>query len=359
MGKNTNFNSAFRAPKLASKPTAMDQIDKFSTADRLISPSAGVAEVAPAPSEINVGAALAELPPGEFRTWCVHNGYTPGTVIDIPLADLDQSPFNPRHFYMQGSIDELSRDLSQQGQQQPIHVSPDYSRPGKYFIHDGGRRVRGLRENKAKAARSIVLDIPLGKESYKLGRTLNITQERQTVFDDAFAWKNLLRENQYATQGELAEDLKVSAASLSKIIALADLPPELVEKMLERREKFTLDFAYAVSRYQRARGTQAAHRLINRIITEDLPVKTVDKLLKGNEGQAVEKSSDRNKYVHRFEVSLPGGIKAGEIKAYGGDSLTITLKNLPREFRDALSTKMRDFLEQETSQLPAEPAEAA
>ncbi|CAE6961936.1 ParB/RepB/Spo0J family partition protein [Paraburkholderia domus] len=345
MATKRNFDDAFAAPQ-SSKPTAMD---KFAVVDRAMAASS--------PTEVlDVEKLLQDLPDGEFRDWCKAEKYVPESVIELPLKSLKPSPFNPRHFYQADSIRELATAVSERGQQQAIHVSPDYSAPGEFYIHDGGRRVRALRLNKAETARAIVKDIKLGKESYKFGYDLNTNQKTQTLFDDAVQWKYLLAQGQYENQNALAADLNQSVTRVSKVIDVAALVPELIEKMLDHPVKFGLELAYAVSRYHRARGVQATHKLINRIVQEDLSTREVEKLLGRQEGAQLQPAqSGRRKYDKRYDFSF-GGVKAGELKTYSDGSLTVTLKGLPPEFRDDLSANLKQFIEEASKRLESQNA---
>jgi ParB family chromosome partitioning protein len=337
-----NFDDAFSVPS-STKTTAMD---KFAIVER-------VTEGVSAATTVDVTLLLRDVPDGEFRDWCLKHSYVPESVIELPLGDLNPSPFNPRHFYLQESIRELAADLSEQAQQQPIHVSPDYSTPGKFYIHDGGRRVRALRLNKAETARAIVKDIKLGRESYKFGYSLNTNQKTQTLFDDAIQWKHLLDEKQYESQAALAQDLNISSTRVSKVLDVAKLLPELIEKMLAYPDKFGLELAYAVSRYYRARGVQATHRLVNRIVQEDLATRDVEKLVDRQEDAKLEPtSSGRRKYDQRYDFSV-AGVKAGELKTYADGTLTVTLKDLPQEFRDDLAEHLKQVIEAAGKRLEA------
>ncbi|KAG0164424.1 hypothetical protein DFQ30_009955, partial [Apophysomyces sp. BC1015] len=92
----------------------------------------------------------------EYHAWRVANGYTAGQVIELPLKAIQPSPFNPRHFYLKSSIAELAVNLAKQGQQQAIHVIPDHQNPGTFFVSDGGRRVRALKEANKERVKAIV-----------------------------------------------------------------------------------------------------------------------------------------------------------------------------------------------------------
>ena len=70
-----------------------------------------------------------------YRAWRLENRYAPGQVIELPLKAIKHSPFNPRHFYLKSSIAELAVNLAKQGQQQAIHVIPDYDNPGTCLLY--------------------------------------------------------------------------------------------------------------------------------------------------------------------------------------------------------------------------------
>lgn len=108
-----------------------------------------------------------------------------GKSLELPLKAIKPSRFNPRHFYLKSSIAELAVNLAKQGQQQAIHVIPDYENPGTFFVSNGGRRVRAPKEANKESVKAIVVDLPIGIESYKLGYDLNVQRDSQTVSDNA------------------------------------------------------------------------------------------------------------------------------------------------------------------------------
>lgn len=347
MGKQ-NFDDAFSVPA-STKKTAMD---RFAVVERV---TEGAKD-----ANVDVTLVLRDVPEGQFRDWCLTHSYVPESVIELPIADLNASPFNPRHFYQPESIRDFAAQLAEQEQQQAIHVSPDYAQPGKFYIHDGGRRVRALRFNKAEKVKAIVKDIRLGRESYKFGYGLNTNQETQTLFDDAVKWKQLIDQGEYENQNALAQDLGVSAARVSKVLAIAQLPAEMIEKMQEHPVKFGLELAYAVSRYKTLRGTESAHRLVDRILKEDLATRDVERLVDLNRADPKQDQSQsgRRQYDKRYDFSI-GGNKAGELKTYADGTLTVTLKNLPQGFRDELSAHLKQAIEEASQRHEATGESAA
>ncbi|BCQ29983.1 MULTISPECIES: ParB/RepB/Spo0J family partition protein [Caballeronia] len=354
MKKNALAGRLSNAPRVAAKPMAFD---RFANADRIIEGEA----------EANRGSLSRELPSstitpplggpltitadvieGKFRDWCIANNYSPGSVIVVQLSSVKASPFNPRHFYRKDSISQLALNLSTQPQQQAILVTPDFEKLGTYFVHDGGRRVRALRELQKTDVKAIVVDVPQGRESYKLGYDLNTQQETQTVFDNAVVWKRMIDNGEYETQQALADDLGIERTSVSATLAIGDLPEEMIERMLDRVDLFGMNTAYAVSKYFRARGVTAANRLITRIIDEQLSVRQVKEIVSNSE--AGSRLPSRKKYLNLVDFKL-GGTHVGAMKTYGDDQLSITLKNLPRELRDVLQSRFHDIVKEESQKV--------
>lgn len=352
-----SFKGRLSAPPVT--PTKATAIDKFAAVDKLLGEDAeghneATAVVVPIhkPAFDHQNPDLGE---GPFRDWCIANSYTPGAVKVLQLNTIFQSPFNPRHFYRKESIASLAINLSAQPQQQPIHVSPNYAKPGTYFVHDGGRRCRALREIQKTDVKAIIVDVPQGRESYKLGYDLNTTQATQTVFDNAVIWTRLLGEGAYESQAALAEDLGVDRSLISMTLPIAELPEDLIERMLGHVELFGANTAYAVARYLRKRGSNSASRLIARIIDEQLTVKRVREIVDETESPRGG-ANERKKYQNNIDFSLPTGAKIGSMRTYGDDQLTIALKGLPKDLRDALHGRFQEIVDEESAKLPPEAA---
>ncbi|KND56766.1 Chromosome (plasmid) partitioning protein ParB [Candidatus Paraburkholderia schumanniana] len=220
-------------------------------------------------------------------TWRRANRYTAGQVIELPLKSIKPSPFNPRHFYLKTSIAELAVNLAKQGQQQAIHVIPDYAHPGTFFVSDGGRRVRALKEANKETVKAVVVDLPIGIESYKLGYDLNVQRDSQTVFDNAVVWRRFLDEKHFQSQRELADHLALDKSTIAVALSIAKLPENVMQEMVARPDRFGSNMAYQITRYHAARGSDATLRLINKITSDDLSTRQVADIVKGRaSGQA-------------------------------------------------------------------------
>lgn len=280
-----------------------------------------------------------------YKTWRRENQYTPGQFIELPLKAIKASPFNPRHFYLKASIAELAVNLAKQGQQQAIHVIPDYENPGTFFVSDGGRRVRALKEANKDTVKAVVIDLPIGIESYKLGYDLNVQRDSQTVFDNAVVWKRFLDDSHFQSQRELADHLGLDESTIAVALSIAKLPEGVMQEMVARPDRFGSNMAYQITRYHTARGADATLRLINKIVSDDLSTRQVADIVKGRASASeTPKPAGRQRYAQRLEIKLDG-ISVGDLKTYGEDRLELRLRGLSKDKRDELLHQIETMLE--------------
>ena len=279
-----------------------------------------------------------------YRAWRRANRYVAGQIIELPLKAIKPSPFNPRHFYLKASIAELAVNLAKQGQQQAIHVIPDYENDGTFYVSDGGRRVRALKEANKETVKAVVVDLPIGIQSYKLGYDLNVQRDSQTVFDNAVVWKRFLDEKHFQSQRELADHLGLDESTIAVAMSIAKLPENVMHEMVARSDRFGSNMAYQVTRYQTARGTDATLRLINKIVSDDLSTRQVADIVKGRANtQESSKVAGRQRYAQRLEIKLEG-VAVGDLKTYGDDRLELRLRGLSKEKRDELLRQIEEML---------------
>ncbi|MBI0330925.1 ParB/RepB/Spo0J family partition protein [Burkholderia plantarii] len=346
--KPSQFAKGFQARPDTTTSEKRTALDRLNAIDGLVKPEA------PTPaksSKKDIPVTIVETPPAEptdestqYQAWRIANRYQPGQIIELSLKAIKASPFNPRHFYLKSSIAELAVNLAKQGQQQAIHVIPDYENPGTFFVSDGGRRVRALKEANKESVKAIVVDIPIGIESYKLGYDLNVQRDSQTVFDNAVVWRRFLEEKYFQSQKELAEHLGIDESTIAVALSIGKLPEAVMQEMVARTDRFGSNMAYQVGRYHTARGTDATLRLINKILSDDLSTRQVADIVKGRANtQENAKPAGRQRYAQRHEIKMNGST-VGDLKSYGEDRLELRLRGLTREKRDEILQQLEKML---------------
>jgi ParB family chromosome partitioning protein len=349
--KPSQFAKGFQARPETTSSEKRTALDRLNAIDGIVkSDAAPKAAQLVGRSSQPIAAIAQDSDPGhvsessQYRAWRTEHGYAPGQVIDLALKAIKPSPFNPRHFYLKSSIAELAVNLAKQGQQQAIHVIPDYDDPGTFFVSDGGRRVRALKEANKETVKAIVIDLPIGIQSYKLGYDLNVQRDSQTVFDNAVVWKRFLEDRHFQSQKELAEHLGLDESTVAVALSVAKLPETVMQEMVARPDRFGSNMAYQVGRYHSARGLDATLRLINKILSDDLSTRQVADIVKGRaNGQESAKPAGRQRYAQRMEIKLDG-VSVGDLKSYGDDRLELRLRGLSREKRDDILRQIEQML---------------
>ena len=349
--KPSQFAKGFQARPDTTSSEKRTALDRLNAIDGLVKNGATTAEVPSRTIQPVMSQDVAEVDAADianesaaYRTWRIEHAYRPGQVIELALKTIKPSPFNPRHFYLKSSIAELAVNLAKQGQQQAIHVIPDYDNPGTYFVSDGGRRVRALKEANKESVKAIVIDLPIGMQSYKLGYDLNVQRDSQTVFDNAVVWKRFLDDRHFQSQKDLAEHLGLDESTVAVALSIAKLPEVVMHEMVARPDRFGSNMAYQVGRYHTARGADATLRLINKILSDDLSTRQVADIVKGRaSAQESTKPAGRQRYAQRLEIKL-GGVAVGDLKSYGDDRIELRLKGLTREKRDDILRQIEKML---------------
>nr|WKF59792.1 Nucleoid occlusion protein [Paraburkholderia busanensis] len=350
--KPSQFAKGFQARPDTTSSEKRTALDRLNAIDGLVKngpkgneiPSRSMPAVAPSSALDDAETLDIADESAAYRAWRLAHHYRSGQVIDLALKTIKPSPFNPRHFYLKASIAELAVNLAKQGQQQAIHVIPDYDNPGSYFVSDGGRRVRALKEANKESVKAIVIDLPIGIQSYKLGYDLNVQRDSQTVFDNAVVWKRFLDDRHFQSQKELAEHLGLDESTVAVALSIAKLPEVVMHEMVARPDRFGSNMAYQVGRYHTARGADATLRLINKILSDDLSTRQVADIVKGRASeQESSKPAGRQRYAQRLEIKMDG-VSVGDLKSYGDDRIELRLKGLSREKRDDILRQIEKML---------------
>lgn len=144
--------------------------------------------------------------------------------IDRITPDPDQ----PRRFFEPDAIHRLASSLKSHGQLQPIRVRWSDS-ASKWIIIAGERRYRAAVEAGLKTIQCIFVDPESPDEpSIRLAEQMveNCLREDLSPVEQAKAFDRLMKMQGWNAK-QLAEELHVSPASVSRALALLGLPPEL------------------------------------------------------------------------------------------------------------------------------------
>jgi ParB family chromosome partitioning protein len=263
-----------------------------------------------------------------------------GARLSIRIADCVSNPYNPRAFYPEAKIHELALTLKREGQIEAIKVTRLAEFPGKYVIIDGERRLRALKYLDEPLIEAELRNDQLPVELYSVAYRANNDHERQTIFDDAVAWRRLLDAGVFADQTTLSERVGKDKAHVSKTLALNALPMPLLERMAESQERVGLQAAYFIKLIFDRAGEESADRALSAVIDGKKTNRDLELTVRN---LAEEKSSNRaarSRYDFRHDFVVRGK-SVGQIKAFPDGRLNMELRHLSAEHQEALAEKIR------------------
>ena len=224
-------------------------------------------------------------------------------LAKLPLDLLQRGRYQPRMDMRPESLQELADSIKSQGVVQPIVVRPIGS-PGageaqRYEIIAGERRWRAAQMAGLGQIPAVIRDIP-DEAAIAVALIENIQREDLNPLEEARALERLISEFDLTHQ-EAADAVGRSRASVSNLLRLLELAPEVCE-MLEQR---ALEMGHAralLGLTQRRQQIEAA----TLIVKNGLSVRDAEALVRRlQQPQAVAAATpDRDPNVHRLEQEL-------------------------------------------------------
>ncbi|KVL26942.1 chromosome partitioning protein ParB [Burkholderia territorii] len=293
-------------------------------------------------------------PAAEATTAVAPAAATPADALDlgapqkVAVKDCIPNPFNPRVFYSESSLHELALTLKREGQIEPIKVTRLPEFPGKLVVIDGQRRLRATSINGDETINATFRTDHTPEQLYTIAYRANHDHERQTIFDDAVAWKRLLDEKVFPDQNTLAEKIGKDKASISKTLSLNALPNTLLERMASANDVVGLQAAYFLKLIFERLGEPAADRLLTAVIDRKKSVRDLENFLRAqSEGN---KKTGRTRYSVRHDFTLESRA-IGQLKTYPDGRLDLQLKGVDASQQEALADRLKTVIDAYVAEL--------
>lgn len=245
-----------------------------------------------------------------------------GTFSSIPLADLVDSPFQPRMTYDESELAQLAESLRAIGQKTPIAVRGSPSAPGKFELLEGHRRARAARLAGISSLKAYVLNECADAEAEEIVTTSPETSRGLSDYERAVMYERF--EQRGMTHEAIAERFAARRDTVTAVLALRKLPQEVLD-FCE-----THPHAVGVARCKEIRKLWDAHPKNRDIILAGLheAVGRERFNLSGYVGMELAKSRaiDRAQRVRKRAVTNAEGQRIGDLEAKGR-ALTIRLSD--------------------------------
>lgn len=183
-----------------------------------------------------LGRGLGELL-GEIETAYDNNNISSkNEVLEIEVNNIEINPYQPRKFFNEEKLKELSESIKNNGLLQPIVVTRD---GGKFLLIAGERRLRATKLANITTIKAVVLDIENNKLR-ELALIENIQRDDLNVMEIAHSYAGLI-DDYNMTHEQLATMVSKSRSSITNILRLLTLS-DFTQRMIES-DKISLGHA--------------------------------------------------------------------------------------------------------------------
>lgn len=221
----------------------------------------------------------------------------PAATLEKPIELLQRNPDQPRRFFSEAEIDDLSASIKEKGVLSPILVRPLPSQAGQFQIIAGERRWRAAQKAGLKTVPVIVRELD-DLEVLEIGIIENVQREDLNPIEEARAYK-VLMERFGRTQDAVAQVVSKSRSHVANMMRLLGLPEVIQDHVIHGR----LSAGHA-----RAIATAAnPEALAEVIIQKGLSVRQAEMLARtalGDEAKPARPKAQPNADVQSLEQDL-------------------------------------------------------
>jgi ParB family transcriptional regulator, chromosome partitioning protein len=145
----------------------------------------------------------------------------------LPISQLQPNPEQPRQYFEESALEELSQSIKTKGILQPILVRRrDHQ---SYEIVAGERRWRAATRAGLSSVPCIIRELD-DAETLEIGLLENIQRQDLTAIEEAKGYRELLSRFQH-TQETLSQIVHKSRSHIANTIRLLQLPPQIQQQV--------------------------------------------------------------------------------------------------------------------------------
>ena len=247
----------------------------------------------------------------------------------VPIADLQRNKYQPRTFFDEEKIMELSSSIKENGVIQPIAVRPNSYQPGKYEIVAGERRWLAAQKAGLNEVPVIVLDID-DKKSLEIAIIENVQREGLNAIEEAKGYQRLIKEFGYDHE-KISKFMSKSRSHISNTLRLLTLPQDILS-MIEEGE-------LTAGQARPLIGLPNASDIAENIVRKKISAREVESLTKIKKAPKKSKTEDPNITFVRNEIESKLGLNV-EISNKKNNSGKITIKYKSLDQFELISKKL-------------------
>ena len=222
-----------------------------------------------------------EVKPSKNSEVSVNKPDPNSSYLLISIGDLVPNKFQPRNFFDEKKIEELSQSIKKNGLIQPIVVRP--GKKDEYEIIAGERRWLASQKAGLHEVPVVVLNLD-DVQSLELSIIENIQREDLNSIEEAMGYERLMKEFNY-DHVKLSDFMGKSRSHISNTLRLLTLPREII-KLVDEGKLTAGQVRPLVGRFN-------AVTLAYSIIKENLSARSIENLVKREKEKEDEKSKPK------------------------------------------------------------------
>lgn len=209
-----------------------------------------------------------------------------GTVVNIPLSQIEANPFQPRNEFEKQSLRELAQSIKEYGLIQPVTVRK--VNHGKFQIISGERRLRAAQLAGLEQIPSFIR-IANDKTMLEMALVENLQREDLNAIEIALGYKRLIEECNL-TQEQLSQKVGQDRSTVTNFLRLLKLP-EPIQAAL-RDKKITMGHARAMLSID---DSQIQIKILSDILKNELSVRRIEEFARSFSGKNKKQVIRNNK----------------------------------------------------------------
>ncbi|MDQ7045322.1 MAG: ParB/RepB/Spo0J family partition protein [Sulfurimonas sp.] len=213
---------------------------------------------------------------GEIDESYENEGTQKDAVSEISLKDIRPNPFQPRKFFDEEALSELSESIRNDGLLQPIIVKEDID---GYVLVAGERRLRASKLAKLKTIRCIIVSSDEDKMR-RLALLENIQREDLNAIELARSYEELIKIHEITHQ-ELSLMIHKSRTHITNTLRLLQLSSKTQKALLEK--KITAGHAKVLVGLDEKQQQVMVHSIIG----QKLSVRDVESMIKSKKSNDI------------------------------------------------------------------------
>lgn len=191
-------------------------------------------------------------------------------IIYLKLDQVKPSPFQPREYFDNQSLEELTQSIKEKGVIQPVLVR----RRGEYYeLIAGERRLRAANLLNLKEIPVIVKEVA-DSDSLELSLIENIQRQDLNPIEEARAYQYLI-DKFNLTQEKISEIVGKARTTIANTLRLLNLPQEIQEEIKKGR----ISFAHGRTLLE-IEDLNQQRRLARETISKGFSVRELENLIK-------------------------------------------------------------------------------